>query len=510
MRIVFRTDASLAIGSGHVMRCLSLAEAIRRAGGEVAFVCRSLPGHLCDYIAAQGYPVLRLPAASADALPGDVDGPAHAAWLAVSWQQDAEQTLASLSEPVDWLVVDHYALDARWEGRLRPKAKKLMVIDDLADRLHDCDLLLDQNPYPDADRRYDGLVPAHCRRLIGPRHALLRPQFAALHGSRRPRDGRIGRLLVFFGGVDASNETGKALAALDQIPEPTWQVDVVVGAANPFRRELEAYCRDRTAYTFHCQTPAMPQLMAQADLALGAGGTAQLERCAVGLPSLLLCLADNQLAGCRAMAADGSALYLGRAEDSDMADLAAALRFCLRAPELLRHVGQRAGCLVDGQGGQRVIAAMGLGGVGLRLAGPEDGEALWQWRNHELTRRYSGNPDEISWEAHTRWYAATLADPTRVLLIGSDGQGAVGVLRYDLIGELATISVYLVPERHGQGLGSQLIEAGSMWLRQYRPAIAHIRAEIHPDNQASLKAFRQAGFAGQALYFVKALQEFSA
>lgn len=505
MRVVFRTDASLAIGSGHVMRCLSLAEAIRQAGGEVAFVCRTMSGNLCDYIADQGYSVHRLPAASADAATSAADGPPHVAWLTVYWQQDAEQTLASLSEPVDWLVVDHYALDARWERFLRQKTKKLMVIDDLADRPHDCDLLLDQNLHPDAADRYDGLVPVHCCRLIGPRHALLRPGFAAIHAARRSRDGQIGRLLVFFGGVDAGNETGKALAALAQIPEAAWQVDVVVGAANQYRRELEAYCQERAAYTFHCQTPAMPQLMAQADLALGAGGTAQLERCAVGLPSLLLCLADNQLSGCRAMAADGSALYLGRAEDSGVADMADALRFCLRSPELLRHVGQRACRLVDGQGGLRVVGAMGLGGGGLRLATPEDCEDIFVWRNHELTRRFSKNPRAISLDEHKCWYSKAILDPTSVLLIAEDFSGPLGVLRYDLIENVAKISVYLVPGRHGKGMGSVLVTSGEHWLKHNHPSVNKIIAEVLPDNTASMRSFIKSGFVAKACILEKYL-----
>lgn len=505
MRVVFRTDASLAIGSGHVMRCLSLAGTIRRAGAEVSFVCRSLPGNLCDYIADQGYLVYRLPASGADIASGTAGEPVHAAWLAVSWQLDAEQTLCILPQGVDWLVVDHYALDARWEGLLRQKAKQVMVIDDLADRLHDCDLLLDQNLSADAEDRYDGLLPARCQRLIGPRHALLRPEFAAMHGTGRSRDGQIKRLLIFFGGVDASNETGKALTALAQIPDAGWQVDVVVGATNPHRQELEARCAARAGYTFHCQTPAMPRLMAQADLALGAGGTAQLERCAAGLPSLLLCLADNQLAGCKAMAADGSALYLGPAGENTAADLAAALRFCLRSPELLRHVGQQAGRLVDGLGGLRVVTAMGLGRISLRLATPEDCEDIFFWRNHQMTRRYSTNSRCISLDEHRSWYSRVIVDPTRILLIAEDASGSLGVLRYDLMENFAKISIYLVPGRHGEGRGSAILYSGQDWLKRNYPRVNKIVAEVFPDNAASMRMFIKAGFVANACVLEKYL-----
>jgi UDP-2,4-diacetamido-2,4,6-trideoxy-beta-L-altropyranose hydrolase len=220
--IVFRTDASVEIGSGHLMRCLTLADQLRGDGTEVAFICRDLPGGMFDLLDARGYRNARLDlAATSPRLQHD----------------DARATIEALAQlfpgGVDWLVVDQYELDAEWERLLRPLSRKLMVIDDLANRSHDCDLLLDQNYYRDLDSRYQGLVPEQCVTLLGPGYVLLRPEFTLARQRLRARDGIVRRILVFFGGSDPTNETEKVMAALRLLGRPDIDVDVVVGLANP-------------------------------------------------------------------------------------------------------------------------------------------------------------------------------------------------------------------------------------------------------------------------------------
>jgi len=193
MRLVFRTDASLTIGSGHVMRCLTLAEALRTRGAQCFFVCREHPGNLLELIRKRGFEAcaLHLNTSCAAAATVDAERPtAHAAWLGAHWRTDAAQTLAACGgSDVDWLIVDHYALDARWEAELRPACRKLMVIDDLADRNHDCDLLLDQNLVAESDARYQQRVPPGCTLLLGPRYALLQPLYRELRPQARLRPG---------------------------------------------------------------------------------------------------------------------------------------------------------------------------------------------------------------------------------------------------------------------------------------------------------------------------------
>jgi UDP-2,4-diacetamido-2,4,6-trideoxy-beta-L-altropyranose hydrolase len=345
--ISFRTDAALAIGTGHVMRCLTLADALAAAGAQCRFVCRDQPGHLMARIADRGHQVLPLPAGA----PAATDSaPPHAAWLGRPWQDDARQTLAALQGArSDWLVVDHYAIDARWEAALRPAARRLMVIDDLLDRPHDCDLLLDQSPHDDAERRYRQQVPAGCELRLGPAHVLLRANFD--HPALRPRDGMVRRLFVYFGGNDRHDLAGQALRALARFP--ALQADIVLGADHPHRAAVHAAAAGRPGLRVHDQLVDMASAMAAADLALGVCGMAAWERCAVGLPSLVCINADNQRADSLALERLGAVSCLGDAAALDADHLAAAIDRAIGDPARIAAMGRAAAALVAGHTAHR-------------------------------------------------------------------------------------------------------------------------------------------------------------
>jgi UDP-2,4-diacetamido-2,4,6-trideoxy-beta-L-altropyranose hydrolase len=353
MRVAIRADASERIGAGHVMRDAALAESLRDRGAEVRFLCRDLPRNLVDWLQEQGWPATRLAAPTAP-----VSGEGYAAWLGVSSDQDAEDTLQVLrDDPVDWLVVDHYALGAAWEGRMRPVARHILAVDDLADRPHDCDLLLDQNYAHPGQARYAGLVPPGATIRLGPRHALLRRQFAALRAAALARrDGRLERVLVFMGGADPGGETEKALSGLLELGRGDLAVDVVVGNSNPRRGSIADWCGELPGVRFQCQTPHMAELMAEADLGLGAGGSAAWERCVLGLPAIVAVLADNQAPIAGGLGAAGVHVCLGRAETLTPADYAAAVA-ALR-PERLRAMSRAAAQITDGLGAPRLATEM--------------------------------------------------------------------------------------------------------------------------------------------------------
>ena len=357
LQVTIRTDASLVIGTGHVMRCLTLAAALRHAHAQVTFVCRAQGGNLIAVIRAQGFAVQVLPEATPDFHPAA--SPAHAAWLTTNPDRDAAETIAALanSRP-DWLIVDHYAIDAHWERQLAPHVSRIMVLDDLADRDHCCALLLDQNMLPGSPG-YQGLVPATCQLLLGPHYALLRPEFAEARAKLRPRDGHVRRLLLFFGGIDAANATEKALDALDYVL-PAWpelEVDVVIGAAHPQRLRLEQRIAALPRVHVHVQIQTMAALMARADLSLGAGGATTWERCCLGLPTMLITVAANQRDVAAALAEQGYALLLGDAAQVSAQQLAQALAV-MHFPALLRFLGRQSQQLVDGQGVARVAAIL--------------------------------------------------------------------------------------------------------------------------------------------------------
>lgn len=331
MKVLVRTDASVEIGSGHLMRCLTLADQLRSEDAEVAFACRDLPGGMFDLLQAHGYQFARLPLAGAD------EG---------SQRGDAEETIKAVRQffpgGLDWLVVDHYGLDTTWERMLRPHARMLMVIDDLANRQHDCDLLLDQNYYRDLDRRYQGLVSEQCLTLLGPSYVLLRQEFTDARQRLRERDGTVQRILIFFGGSDPSNQTKKTLEALRLLGRPAIGVDVVVGSVNPNRIAIQALCDELPNVTFHCQVANMAELILNADLGIGAGGAAMWERCCLGLPTITVVFAANQERTAKDVADIGAIEYLGWTDRLGIEDYALAIAGMIGNPQRVRQIGRAA------------------------------------------------------------------------------------------------------------------------------------------------------------------------
>lgn len=321
MLAVIRADASTSIGSGHVMRCLTLAHRLKKEkNAKVVFVMRDLPGNLIDVVEKQGFEILKLsPANQKYSLNG------YGLWLTVPMDVDVQQTIEVLQhylqdhgcDVVDRLIVDSYALDEQWEWRLRPYCNEIMVIDDLANRRHDCDILLDQNFYLNKDVRYAGLVPEHCKMLLGPEHALLREEFYEAKKHLRKRDGNIKNILVFYGGSDLTNETEKAIKALVQLHDEgySFTADIITGLSNSRREKIEKICIKYHFLHYYCQVSNMAEFMNKADLMLGAGGSTTWERLYMALPALVTAVAENQIQGCIDCSHAGIIEYLGINED---------------------------------------------------------------------------------------------------------------------------------------------------------------------------------------------------
>lgn len=309
MRVVFRVDSSLQIGSGHLMRCLTLAERLKKENGaDVYFIMRDLSGNLIELVKQKNFSIFKLPQVELDeTLAG------YAKWLTVTQEQDAAETIARIKVigKLDVLIVDSYAIDMTWENMLRPYVQKIMVIDDLANRKHDCDILLDQNEYLNKDKRYEYLVPQHCRLLLGPQHAILREEFYEARKKIRVRDGKINNILVFFGGSDVSNETMKALQAISMLDRNDIKVNVIVGKSNPNQKEIEKFCDKNNNMHYFCQVDNIAEFMNAADLAIGAGGTITWERCFLGLPAIVVAIAGNQVELTEACASKGILVFLG-------------------------------------------------------------------------------------------------------------------------------------------------------------------------------------------------------
>lgn len=499
MNIFIRTDASESIGSGHVMRCLTLADAFKNNGANVFFICRKFSGNMISFIENRDFYVYSLTSNSYDTTHGYQHTLKHIDWLGVSFEEDAHETLIILREPTiecDLLIVDHYSLDYRWETLVRPFVKKIMVIDDLADRCHDCDFLLDQNYYHNMNNRYESLVPEYCQLLLGPKYAILRPEFIDIRKNQRKRDGNIHRVLVFFGGSDLFNETAKALRGLQLIDNDNIFIDVVVGEMNPHRNDIKHICSEISNCTFNCQISNMAELMNSADLMIGAGGSTIWERCCMGLPGIVAGIADNQFEMADNLAEIGVIYYLGISSTTSIYSYQHALMAFIQSPWMTRMLSEKGTALVNGHGCKRVISTMIFPEISLRFANTEDLLSIYKWRNSPESLRYSFNHNPIGLEDHKKWYFSKLADPDCILMIGIDKKEneSIGVLRFDLRNNIAVISVYLAPNHHGKGLGSFLIKKGSNWVKKNLPHINRIDAEIIQNNSASLNAFKKAGY----------------
>ncbi|WP_445680488.1 UDP-2,4-diacetamido-2,4,6-trideoxy-beta-L-altropyranose hydrolase [Radicibacter daui] len=365
MKIGFRVDASRQIGGGHIMRCLVLANALRSIGASCFFFVRELEGNLGTKLKDEGHNVIWLPPPTGESTPTEQEGPPHQQWLEVSWTKDWTDFSASASSVngrLDWLVVDHYALDARWHRRARDLTNHILVIDDVADRDIDCDLLLNQN-LPDASflDAYNRRLRGGPRLLLGPDYALLRPEFAASRQktlpSRQPPDAEP-TVFVSMGMMDAGgmNETiARALLPTGAL------IHIAIGSSARTLPSLQSLAEaNGSRLCLHIDSNEVASLMSLCDLAVGAGGGTSWERCCLGLPALVFSLADNQHRPAIGLHASGCAIYLGEGAKFDSARFLSAYRSISRDRATWRRMSAAAAGLCDGQGSTRVVDAMAL------------------------------------------------------------------------------------------------------------------------------------------------------
>lgn len=387
---------------------------------------------------------------------------------------------------------------------MRVSARQIMVIDDIADRQHDCDVLLDQNYYVDMDTRYTGKVATSCQLLLGPRYALLRDEFRKLREQVKPRTGEVKRILVFFGGVDAGNYTGLAIQALTELGGKGINVDVVIGAQHPHRAQVETACVEN-GFICHVQTDRMAELMAAADLAIGAGGSSTWERCCLGLPALSICVANNQRKQIDDAAVEGL-LYAPSGDGNLSSMLKIHTAALLESPPLLKLISNTAMKTVDGRGAIRVARVLGMSEIEIRRATDLDSQKLFEWRNHPAIRSVSRNSEPIKWEIHQSWFAAVLANKDRVLLIGYIKNQPVGVVRFDKEVDVAEVSIYLLPEGGFAGQGRGLLLSAERWLTLNHPEIKHIRAGVLCNNLPSQQLFLGANYRSDIFFYLKELE----
>jgi UDP-2,4-diacetamido-2,4,6-trideoxy-beta-L-altropyranose hydrolase len=498
MNIVFRVDSSNEIGSGHVMRCLTLAKSLRNEGSYCKFICRDHKGSLIEKIKNEGFEVHVL---TKKTVSETADEPilAHAEWLGTDWQRDASETIASLEDSrPDWLIVDHYALDYRWEIALRPYCSKIMVIDDLADRMHDCDLLLDQNLIKDFETRYDNFVPSYCYKMLGPHWALLQPEYQLLRDQAPPRSGKIKRILVYFGGSDQTNLTGKTILAFLDLGRTDIILDVVVSESSPYLSEIEKLSNQNSNIYLYKNLPTLAYLMLKADLAIGAGGATSWERCCLGLPSLVITLANNQISIAEELDKSNFIKWMGNVNSLTIPKIKQEINNVLKDLDLVHEWSIRCKELVDGKGTERVASILMLNSntpLKARKANLDDEALILQWANDQLVRKNSLNPNIIDANSHKTWFYNRLRNPDKckIIIIETDKGLPIGQVRFDLFDEVWEIDYSLTAYSRGKGLGTLVLKIAILNF-QKETSGAKFYGMVISENWPSRKVFENLGF----------------
>lgn len=480
-RVAFRLDASVEVGAGHVARCLSLARELLARGVGVEFLTRGLPDYWRQRAEGQGIVVRVL------SLAGECDATA-----------DADASVAALGDArVDWVVLDHYGLGRDWEHRLRAKADRVAAIDDLANREHDVDLLVDPN-HGRRSSDYDSLLPAHCVRLVSARYALLRPEFLDAHaGALRSRERGVDRLFVCFGGADPHGLASRVVE--DLLGQPGFEAMgflVALGSADPQGGRLRLLSGQHPGrIELAIDADDLAVLMAGCSMAIGAGGGMCWERACVGLPSACIVVAENQAPAAAALADEGVHLLLGDAVAVAPDAWRSALMAMRNLPGMADRMARRATELVDGRGCQRVVQRLLQAPIELSPLAEADIELSFRWRNDARTRRHVFDPRELDFDEHAAWTRQSFAMPSRDLFMCRRAGERVAVLRLDSSPDGTVVfSIYVDPERGGSGIGAEAIRAGVDWLRRHRPSAKLAIAHILEANVASERAFATAGF----------------
>ena len=491
MRVAFRVDASIQMGIGHLKRCLALAHAMRGLDTEVVFVTRNLGIDTGRTIEGDGFRQVTLPEPTSErAFVRQSEAPRYAAWAGLPQEVDADQTCAVLSG-IDWVVVDHYSFDRRWQERVTcGLGARICVIDDLADREHCAQVVVDHNWALDHRARYGSFIQPRTRLLAGPRFALLGPGYAtAAPYDFRSEARSVG---IFMGGTDAGQVSAVAVQACREVAAFRGRIEVVTTSANPHLQALASLCRRWPATDLSVDLPDLAGFFGRHDLQIGAGGVASWERCCLGAPTLALKCADNQSVVIDALAAQG---VVRTVPDISVPSVGRAVGVLIADVEGRRNLSIRARVLVDGRGAQRVASALLAQNVLLRPATVEDAELIHEWRNDPRTRRYFHDPSEVSLDAHLRWWSRSLVDQERLLMIACCGGRSVGSLRLDRSATVARISIFLDPDLTGLGLGVGMLRAAQRLAVQHSWRLERLEADVHPDNKASVSIFEAAGFS---------------
>jgi UDP-2,4-diacetamido-2,4,6-trideoxy-beta-L-altropyranose hydrolase len=474
--LIIRADASIAIATGHVMRCLALAQAWQDAGGNVVFAMAESTPAIEARLRLEGMEIVQVHAS-----PNSIEDVRTVSALA----NDRQAT---------WVIVDGYRFDSEYQRNLKDAGLKLLFIDDLGQCKHySADILLNQNVH--ASESLYASCEAYTRLLLGPSFAMLRRDFIPWGKWHRKITPNGRKVLVTMGGSDPDNVTAVVLDALREVSIDGIEVVAVLGGSNPHIDFLERFTSKSPPVRFLRDAANMPELMAWADIGVSAAGSTCAEMCLLGLPAILIDLAENQTPVAQELDRKQAAIHLGSSKKVSSAEIARKVQSLLLSTEHRVSLSERSRELADGGGAQRVMAAILGADLRLRRIQEKDCRQLWDWANDPEVRPVSFATEPISWERHLEWFNLKLHDPNAVLYLVTDSCGLpVGQVRYQIDKARAAVSISLAPQFRGKGYGKAILAMATEDLFR-TTTVKQIDAYVKPSNTASIRLFARAGYA---------------
>ena len=499
MRSVFRVDASLQIGTGHVVRCLTLAECLKDSGVDVSFICRKLQGNLIQNITEKGFQVFELEVLDNQ---NSNDKLLHSAWLGSTQQIDIQHSKLILEElKPDCLIVDHYALDYEWESAIRQFCKTVLVIDDLANRKHDCDYLLDQT-FGREIKHYADLVPQACEVFVGAYYSLLRPEFAdwRVHSLERRQNLQFKTLLINMGGVDAENRTGDILDQLMHCNLPNnLEITVVLGLHCPNLDSVKAKAKCLACEVIvKVNVDNMAEIMANSDVAIGAAGTTSWERCCLGLPTIQFVAAKNQKFLAENLAKENAAVTLEKYEK---------LRSVLDdSAGWMRSVSLAAAKITDGGGAVKI--AEKIVSIGIKVKGygeidvidyanlnSSDRNYVLSMRNDDKVKKWMYTQHDISLQEHDAFLSSLIGDKKRLYLLVKFESEIIGSINFSEVSlnNSVSLGIFTNPFVRIKGAG-RILESTATEYAYSIWGVEKIKLEVFSDNLRAISFYEKCGF----------------
>jgi len=511
---LIRADASREIGFGHIMRCLALARALQKMDIQCVFIVRNILDSLKHLITSQGHTFILLPKDNTTTQISEKGK--HAAWLGASEREDAETVVSALSQTVQRLgqpsliICDHYGIGQIWETLIADSfSAPILVIDDLSNRFHQCQILLDAT-FGKTSKDYKALVPSDCQLLVGSEYALLRPEFFKLRKatlSRRDNnfsDNKPVELIVIsMGGTDNDNASLQILKALEALPPPqVFNIEILIGKDCAHLSTLNKYAAQSSLnVVVHAGVDCVADFYGRADLCIGAAGSSTWERCSLGLPTINITIAENQETISQNLSRRGFVANGGNIQSISPKKFATNLLSPVITSNTKRKsLSEMSRKICDGQGISRVILALNSRSikqakiVSLRLANTDDIQLVYDWQNLPETRKYANNPTPPEWNQHLIWMQKKLIQShNHFYIIQCDGVDA-GVVRLDLDinedqSDKHVISIFIAPIYFGYGVASAALSIISDIHCDKK-----VWAQIHADNKASISLFSRAGY----------------